>query len=446
MDEPVRTGTAPPASFQPTSDQTVTGSAPGWSGGPPPPFLVTDPGPTDRRFVPLSPRVAVLIGAAIVLGLILWLARDAVRPFILGLLIVYLLDPPVGWLSRRRVPRPLAILLVYVAGFLLVIEFLNLTLTPLVAELRRFIADLPALLAQFETQLQRLSEIYAGLNLPPAIRDRIDAMIASLANGDAIDPGIVVPVLTGAGGVLGAAFGFILLPVWAFYLLKDRVSLTASFDRALPAAWRHDVWAMIRIVERVFGQWIRAQVLLGITVGFATFVGLMLLSELVDPVFGRYALLLSVVAGILELLPIIGPIIAAVPAVLLAATVGWEAVVAALVLYTLIQQVENNALVPKIQGDAVQLHPGGVMFALVIGGSLGGLLGAILALPVAAALRDIVRYLFRRLSPPAEGLPEPVEARAQADVAGQPTDPELGRGDDPAGPDGRPARAAPADG
>ena len=68
-------------------------------------------------------------------------------------------------------------------------------------------------------------------------------------------------------------------------------------------------------------------------------------------------------------------------------------------LYTLIQQVENNFLVPKIQGDAVELHPAVVMFAIIVGGSLAGLLGAILALPVTAAVRDVIRYLFRRLSP-----------------------------------------------
>jgi predicted PurR-regulated permease PerM len=128
----------------------------------------------------------------------------------------------------------------------------------------------------------------------------------------------------------------------------------------------------------------------------------MILSVTIDPVFGRYAVLLSVTAGILELVPIIGPIIAAIPAVLLAATAGLEAVIAALVLYTLVQQLENNLLVPKIQGDAVELHPAAVVFAIIIGGALAGLLGAILALPIAAASRDIVRYLFRRLSPDAD--------------------------------------------
>jgi predicted PurR-regulated permease PerM len=189
--------------------------------------------------------------------------------------------------------------------------------------------------------------------------------------------------------------------VWVFYLLKDRVALTNQFDASLPAAWRFDTWAVVRLVQRVFGQWVRGQLILGFTVGVFTFIGLTILSVVIDPIFGRYAVLLSVIAGILELVPIIGPIIAAVPAVLLAATAGIESVIAALVLYTLVQQIENNFLVPKIQGDAVELHPAAVIFAIVVGGALAGLLGAILALPVLAAFRDVVRYLFRRLSPEA---------------------------------------------
>jgi predicted PurR-regulated permease PerM len=229
-------------------------------------------------------------------------------------------------------------------------------------------------------------------------------MIASITAGGAgggpsVDPADLFPILTGATSFIGGLFAYVILPVWVFYILKDRVALTGAFDRSLPATWRFDVWATLRIVRRVFGQWVRAQLILGVTVGVFTFIGLLVLSRFVDPVFGRYAVLLSVTAGILELVPIIGPIIAAVPAILLAATAGLEAVIAAFLLYLLVQQVENNVLVPKIQGDAVQLHPALVMFAIVIGGSLVGLLGAILALPVAAALRDVTRYLFRRLSP-----------------------------------------------
>lgn len=370
---------------------------------PAPPFVSRAAPDEPLRFVRVSPRVAILIAAMVVVGTILWMARDSIRPFIVGLLIVYLLEPPVHWLTRHGFRRSLAILFVYVVAVVAFIEFMGLTLTPLVNEFVRFVQDLPGLTAQFQAQVARLTDIYTRLQLPAALRDWLDSMIAGFGQvGPATPAGnlsFVLPLLTGAGGVIASLFGYLLLPVWSFYLLKDRGALTAQFDRSLPAAWRFDTWAVLRIIQRVFGQWVRGQLILGLTVGLMTFVGLLILSRLVDPVFGRYAVLLSVTAGILELLPIIGPIISAVPAVLLAATAGLEPVIAALILYTLVQQLENNLLVPKIQGDAVELHPAAVMFSIIVGGALAGLLGAILALPIAAALRDVVRYLFRRLSP-----------------------------------------------
>lgn len=374
-----------------------------WSASlPPAPFLDATAGPGARRFAPLSPRVAILIAAAIIVGLIFWMARDSIRPFIVGLLFVYLLDPPVRWLARRGVRRSFAILIVYVVGIVLFVEFLNLTLTPLVNEVLRFIEEFPKLAADLDAQLQRLGEFYARLQLPVAIREWIDNAIAGFGQGGGaggVDLTALLPLITGAGGILGAIFGYLILPVWVAYLLKDKVVLVSTFDRALPATWRFDVWAIIKTVERIFGQWVRGQLILGFAVGIFTFIGLTILSQLVDPIFGRYAVLLSIIAGVLELVPIIGPIISAVPAVLLAATVGPAAVIAALALYTVVQQIENNFLVPKIQGNAVELHPAAVMFAIIIGGALAGLLGAILALPMVAAFRDVVRYLFRRLSP-----------------------------------------------
>lgn len=388
-----------------TADGAATPLARWAASLPPPPFIDPSAGPGTQRFAPLSPRVAVLIGAAIVVGVALWMARDSVRPFIVGLLFVYLLDPPVRWLARRGVRRSIAILIVYVVGILALVEFLAWTLTPLVNEILRFIVDFPKLAADLDAQLQRLGEFYARLQIPPAIRDWVDGAIAGIGQGGVGEGGTVVdltfllPLLTGAGSLLGLVFGYLILPVWVAYLLKDKVMLTAAFDRSLPPTWRFDAWAIIRTVERDFGQWVRGQLILGLAVGVFTFIGLMILSQLVDPIFGRYAVLLSIIAGVLELVPIIGPIISAVPAVLLAATAGFPAVIAALLLYTLVQQIENNVFVPKIQGDAVQLHPAVVIFVIIIGGALAGLLGAILALPVTAAFRDVVRYLFRRLSP-----------------------------------------------
>ena len=396
---------------------------------PRPPFV--DPAsPSDApRLAPLSPRVAILLTAALVAGALLSMTSDAVRPFVVGLLVVYLLDPPVRWLAQRGIRRTFAILIVYVIAIVIVVELINITIAPLINEIVRFAQDLPSLAASLQEQVQRLTDLYARLQIPNAVRDWLDGILASIGKGGTepvLDVTAVFPILGSATSIIGALFGYLLLPVWVFYLLNDRVTLAQEFDRSLPSGWRFDAWAVIRIVRRLFGQWVRAQLVLGLTVGLFTFVGLLILSRLVDPVFGRYAVLLSVSAGVLELLPIIGPIISAVPAVLLAATVGIEPVIAALALYTVVQQVENNLLVPKIQGDAIEMHPALVMFAIVIGGALAGLLGAILALPVTAAGRDVVRYLFRRSSPDASvavaasiaglgleehpGLPEAVDA------------------------------------
>ena len=98
-----------------------------------------------------------------------------------------------------------------------------------------------------------------------------------------------MPLITGAGSLLGAIFAYFILPVWVAYILKDKTTLVATFDRSLPAAWRFDTWAVIKTVERDFGQWVRGQILLGFAVGIATFIGLIVLSNLVDPIFGRYA-------------------------------------------------------------------------------------------------------------------------------------------------------------
>jgi predicted PurR-regulated permease PerM len=360
----------------------------------------TPPREPPRTLPPPTPRVALLLVTVGVVAVLLYLGREAISPFIVGLLIVYLLDPPVERLARLRVPRWLAVLVVYVVAGIVVLEALNLTLRPLVDQVRAFISDLPGLAAQLDQQLRRLTDLYRGLELPPALREAIDGWLAELGQGGfSFDPGLLLPVVNLTAGLLGAIVAYLIIPVWVFYLLKDRPALTAAFNRSLPTEWRADAWAIVRIVERVFGQWVRGQLFLGFTVAIATFAGLLLLSATVNPIFGRFAVLLAIVAGLLELLPIIGPIIAAVPAILLAATAGLEATVAAFVLYLLIQQVENNLLVPKIQGDAVELHPSAVMFALVVGGAIGGLLGAILALPITAAGRDVVRYLFRRLSP-----------------------------------------------
>ncbi len=349
-----------------------------------------------------SRRVLVLVAGVALLAVLFWFGRDVLAPFVVGILIVYLLDPLVERLARvtiagRRLPRALLILLVYVAATLVLVELLLLLIGPLVEQVRAIVKDAPGYMDDLNARLADALGWWNRLDLPADIREAIDKAVTDLlGNIGSLVPAILRPVFSSVLGFVGSVFGYLIIPVWTFWILKDRPAIVRGFDRAVPVAWRADTWATLGIVRRVFGSWVRGQLILGLVVGVATFAGLMVLGVLVDPVFSKYAVLLSVIAGVLELLPVIGPIIAAVPAVLLGATAGLPAVIAALILYFAIQQLENTILVPKIQGDATDLHPAVVIFSLILGGSIAGLLGAILALPIAATLRDLYVYAFRR--------------------------------------------------
>ncbi|MCC6628114.1 MAG: AI-2E family transporter [Chloroflexi bacterium] len=186
--------------------------------------------------------------------------------------------------------------------------------------------------------------------------------------------------------------GFLVIPIWLFYVLKDQERGSRFFYSLFPPTIRPDARAIAGIVDDVLMRYIRGQLLLGLAIGIASFVFLVL--------FGvPYALVLAVVNGLFELVPIIGPWLGAIPAVLVTLAVAPEKVPLVILFYIVLQQVENTLLVPKIQGDAVDLNPAILIVALVIGGSVAGVWGLLAAVPLAAIARDVFIYLHRRLSP-----------------------------------------------
>lgn len=355
------------------------------------------PAEPTARLGPPTPRVAVVIAAAVVVVAVLFAAGSAVRPFVVGLLLAYLLDPLVERFARLGLPRWLAVLLVYAITVAVVAFALAIAIPPLVQQIATFTTELPDIVKLIQYQLDHLNELYDRIGLPVELRTFADSIVAaSLDAVHNLDISFLQPIIDSAASFVTSIFGYLILPAWLFFLLKDRPRLQASMDRSLPEAWRRDTWAIVGIIHEVFGKWVRGQLILGGVVGLASFIGLTVLGFSVDGIFGRFAVLLAIIAALGELIPIIGPIISAVPAVLLGLTAGPVPALAALLLYFGIQQVENSVLVPKIQSDAIDLHPSLIITALIIGGAIFGLLGAILALPVTAAFRDVFKYIFRR--------------------------------------------------
>lgn len=335
----------------------------------------------------------------VVLALILWQARGALPAFFIAIALAFILDPVVTFLQRRGVPRWAGVVLAYVAIIALVWLLVAFAIPPLAEQTRELIDQLPRLSAALTHAQQDLLAWYQSLPLPDDIREMIDESIASAegAFGDALRA-ILGPTVSALLRTAAFILGLIVIPVWLFYVLKDRESLPRSVRRALPTTWHTDANNVLGLMALTGGRWVRGQLLLGAAVFAATVIGLVILTVIGFSEFGRFTLILALIAGVLEWFPILGPIIAAIPAVLIGLTISPAAAVAAVILYTAIQQLENHLLVPKVMGDAVKLHPAVMILALVAGGALFGIGGAILAAPTVAMARDLYQYTFERLS------------------------------------------------
>jgi predicted PurR-regulated permease PerM len=344
-------------------------------------------------------RQAIFTLAMIALVLwLLWTARGALPAFVIGLALAFVLDPLVTWIARTGAPRWTGVLVAYAVVIVLVWALVAFALPPLNAQTRQLLADLPAFAAVLGDVERGVRDWYLSLPLPDDIRAAIDAQMA--AGGQAVADllrGLLAPTVNAIVRAVTFVFGLVVIPVWLFYVLKDRERFSHAVSGALPEAWRADAEGLLALLGRLGGRWVRGQLLLGVSIFAATAVGLTLLTLVGFGEFGQFTLVLALIAGLLEWVPIIGPIIAAIPAILIGLSIGFPAAVAAALLYTGIQQLENNLLVPKVLGDAIELHPAVMILSLVVGGALFGLGGAILAAPTVAAGRDLYRYGFHRL-------------------------------------------------
>ena len=350
-------------------------------------------------------RVALFVLAILALvAWILWQVRGALPAFFIAVALAFILDPIVTSLQRRSVPRWAGVLVAYVLVVAVVWVLVAFAIPPLADQTRELIDQLPQLGAAVTSLQHDVLEWYRSLPLPDDLRGMIDESIenAEAAFAEAVRS-ILGPAVSTLLRTAGFILGLIVIPVWLFFVLKDREGLPRSVRRALPEGWHADADNVLSLLAITGGRWVRGQLLLGAAIFFATVVGLTILTVVGFEEFGRFTLVLALIAGVLEWFPIIGPIVAAIPAILIGLTISPAAAIAAAVLYTAIQQLENNLLVPKVLGDAVKLHPAVMILALVVGGALFGIGGAILAAPTVAVARDLYRYTFERLHdrPPA---------------------------------------------
>jgi predicted PurR-regulated permease PerM len=187
----------------------------------------------------------------------------------------------------------------------------------------------------------------------------------------------------------------LIVPIWLFYLLNDVTQGHLFIDQMLHPRLRADFWNVWDIVNQVLSDYVRGQLILSAAVGVMVGVGLVIL-ELLGFHVG-FILLLAIFAAAMELVPIVGPWLGAIPGVLLASFISPTTALAVVAVYVVVQQIENNILIPRIIGQSIGIHPAILMVVLIAMGYSFGLFGIILAAPLSAISRDLFIYAHCRL-------------------------------------------------
>jgi predicted PurR-regulated permease PerM len=319
-----------------------------------------------------------MVALAVAVAWLVYLARGALLLVYVSVVLAIGFSPIVRTIERhpvkrgdRAVPRWLAILVVYlvIVATLTTIGFL--VIPPLVDQARELWTRLPSLLDQAQTFLIARGLLNHRITLEEAVRS---------APGSGTAVGTVGRAVT---GIAEAVFGFITILILTFYLLIDAEALFTAFARLFPRETRPRVVEASRKITTKVSAWLNGQLILAGTIGSTAAIGLYLLGV-------PYFYVLALIAAIGEMVPVIGPVLSSVPAILAGLSVSPQTALFVALFWIAQQQIENHLLVPKVMQRQVGVSPVIVISALLIGGSVLGIIGALLAVPTAAIIQVIM--------------------------------------------------------
>jgi predicted PurR-regulated permease PerM len=327
--------------------------------------------------------LVILAGAALV-----WFLRDLVLIVLTAVVIASAFDPAVRAMMRWRLPRILSVILLYVAvlGALGVLSYLFVP--TVVQEVVGFISSLPTYL-EILNKLGAYNEYAAVLGLPSP---------STISPGDLITQARETINLSGAFGnafgaaatLFGGVFSFVLIFVLSFYFTMSDTGVDDFLRVVTPRKYRAYMLDLWERSKKKIGLWMQGQVLLGLIMGVLVYLGLTILGV-------QHALLLAVLAAFFELIPVFGPTLAAIPAVLIAlADGGLLFGLIVIGMYVILQQFENHLIYPLVVTKVVGVPPLLVILGLIIGAKLAGFLGILLSVPVVATLQELVRDFSER--------------------------------------------------
>lgn len=313
----------------------------------------------------------------------LYLVREVVTSFLIGGLVAYFLYRPVHFIELKGLKRIWAIASVY----LIFLSLLGALLWVAVPDLSRELGDAAKLLPAYADQAQSFADRIYGMQLPGQLDQILKENTHKIEN-------FIYEGLSGlVGGIyilFSKALTIIFAPILAFYILKDWDKIRDVFLKMLSPGSRVDIVMVTGDIDRVVLEFFKGHLLICLIVGISTGLAAVILGV-------KFALLIGIVAGVTNLVPYFGPFLGGIPAVGLALAQSPRLALYMTGAILIIQQVESNFITPKIIGDRLGMHPLLIVFALLAGGKLLGIWGMLFAVPLTAALKIVLSYVYLKL-------------------------------------------------
>ena len=338
---------------------------------------------------PLILRIAVVIFFLLLL-FVLYRARQVLLPFLIGVFLTYILQPLGRFFMAKKIPLVFIVLIFYLlmTGLFYVVFFL--ALPSLMVQVSALLESLPEFIDSITDKMDVLLAGFRDINLPESLIEKIQQIPAGWEDS-------LGEMLTGVTRFLMGSFRYIfallLAPILSYYMIKEQPSIKKSIVAMLPPAERSEILRIAGDINHIFRSFFTGYLLLALIVGLLSFVVLGLLGV-------RYSLFLGVIMGLTDLIPYFGPFIGAIPAIVIALLQSPLTAIYTLIAILLIQQIESSVLSPLIIGRRTGLSPLTTIFVVLVGGSFFGILGMIFAVPVSAALKLIIAFIYTRAVSP----------------------------------------------
>jgi len=315
-------------------------------------------------------RVIIILLALV----FLYIIKDILMVVFVAIIIAAAINGPVSWLQRHRVPRLLGVIFIYLLLLLFLALIVTLIFPPLAEQIKQLAIYFPEFMEKIGLSVQEWWGKYRSEGNLQSFLDKISNKLAQATSS------VFATIIGLFGGLLSA----IIILVISFYLAVQEKGAKRFLISLTPSEHHNYLSGLIERIESKIGGWLRGQLLLMLIVGLLTYIGLYFLGV-------KYALTLALIAALLEIVPYIGPILAAVPAVILAFFQSPFLALLVILLYIVIQQLENYIIYPQVMKKTVGLNPIIIIVAMLIGAKLAGVLGIILAVPVTAAIAEFLK-------------------------------------------------------